>query len=162
MTEYKINALYLHLFHKGAKSMSTKNLFVLICLLLSFTIGVAHAAVQDGILVAHCFDDLIDNSGNGHVAVLGGDASISGGLLHLDGNGDYVDFGDIDALEFSVIFSLHDFDLSFFLKILKEAGKLDKARIIGIPLGYDEKEAIKAVTLSAYQEQSLWILYQIV
>jgi len=93
MAECKTKALYLHLFHKGANSMCPKNLLVVVCMLLSFTIGVAHAAVQDGILVAHCFDDLIDDSGNGHVAVLGGNANISGGLLHLDGDGDYADIG---------------------------------------------------------------------
>jgi len=54
-------------------------------------------------------------------------------------------FDDIDSLEFSVIFSLHDFDLSFFLKLLKETGKLKKARIIGIPQGYDEKKAVEEV-----------------
>ncbi|MBN2052137.1 hypothetical protein JW756_01420 [Candidatus Woesearchaeota archaeon] len=54
-------------------------------------------------------------------------------------------FDNIDSLEFSVIFSLHDFDLSFFLKLLKETGKLKKARIIGIPKSYDEKSALREV-----------------
>ena len=54
-------------------------------------------------------------------------------------------FDDIDSLEFSVIFSLHDFDLSFFLKILKETGKVKKINIIGIPLGYDENKALNEV-----------------
>jgi Ni,Fe-hydrogenase maturation factor len=51
-------------------------------------------------------------------------------------------FDDIDSLEFSVIFSLHDFDLSYFLKLLKATGKLKKANIIGIPQGYSDKKAI--------------------
>ncbi|MHC4498420.1 MAG: hypothetical protein ACYS21_04825, partial [Planctomycetota bacterium] len=54
---------------------------------------VAQAALQDGLLVAHCFDNLIDDSGNGHDAVLGDNAYISDGLLYLDGNGDYADIG---------------------------------------------------------------------
>jgi Ni,Fe-hydrogenase maturation factor len=54
-------------------------------------------------------------------------------------------FDDIDSLEFSVIFSLHDFDLGYFLKLLKETGKLEKANIIGIPIGYDEEKAAKEV-----------------
>jgi len=54
-------------------------------------------------------------------------------------------FDDLDSMEFSVIFSLHDFDLSFFLKLLKETGKLKKANIIGIPIGYDEESALKEV-----------------
>jgi len=54
-------------------------------------------------------------------------------------------FTDIDSLEFSVIFSLHDFDLGFFLKLLKETGKLEKVNIIGLPVGYDEANAAKEV-----------------
>ena len=54
-------------------------------------------------------------------------------------------FDDLESLEFSVIFSLHDFDLSFFLKVLKEAGKIDKIRIIGIPQDYNESRALKEV-----------------
>ena len=50
-------------------------------------------------------------------------------------------FTDIDSLEFSVIFSLHDFDLGFFLKLLKETGKVKKVNIIGVPQGYDEEKA---------------------
>ena len=54
-------------------------------------------------------------------------------------------FDDIDSLEFSVIFSLHDFDLSYFLKLLKETGKVEKVNVIGIPQGYDEDKALKEV-----------------
>jgi len=54
-------------------------------------------------------------------------------------------FDDIDSLEFSVIFSLHDFDLSYFLKLLKETGKVEKVNIIGVPQGYDEDKALKEV-----------------
>lgn len=54
-------------------------------------------------------------------------------------------FDDIDSLEFSVIFSLHDFDLSFFLKLLKETGKVKKINIIGVPVGYDENKALSEV-----------------
>src|SRR4030043_818101 len=50
-------------------------------------------------------------------------------------------FDDIDSLEFSVIFSAHDFDLGFFLKLMKETGKLEKINIIGVPQGYDENRA---------------------
>jgi Ni,Fe-hydrogenase maturation factor len=55
-------------------------------------------------------------------------------------------FDDVDSLEFSVIFSLHDFDLSYFLKLLKETGKLEKVNIIGIPQVYDEESAVAEVT----------------
>ena len=55
-------------------------------------------------------------------------------------------FTDIDSLEFSVIFSLHDFDLGFFMKLLKETGKIKKVNIIGVPQGYDEGKALKEVS----------------
>lgn len=54
-------------------------------------------------------------------------------------------FDDIDSLEFSVIFSLHDFDLGFFLKVLKKAGKVKRVNIIGVPQGYDEESAFREV-----------------
>jgi len=40
---------------------------------------------------------------------------------------------DIDRLKSASMVSLHDFDLGFFLKLMKETGKLDKVRIICIP-----------------------------
>jgi Ni,Fe-hydrogenase maturation factor len=54
-------------------------------------------------------------------------------------------FDDVESLEFSVIFSLHDFDLSYFLKLLKETGKLERVNIIGIPQMYDEERAVAEV-----------------
>ena len=67
-------------------------------------------------------------------------------LLDVAKGIDKVDvFDDIDSLEFSVIFSLHDFDLGFFLKLLKESGRVEKVNIIGIPQGYDEDKALKEV-----------------
>jgi Ni,Fe-hydrogenase maturation factor len=63
-------------------------------------------------------------------------------------------FDNIDSLEFSVIFSAHDFDLGFFLKLMKEAGKLKTMNIIGLPVGYDEDKAlseVKALIRSVFQ-----------
>ena len=54
-------------------------------------------------------------------------------------------FDDVDSLEFSVIFSLHDFDLSYFLKLLKETGRLERINIIGIPQMYGEEKAVAEV-----------------
>ncbi len=61
-----------------------------LCLALG-TMG--QAAVQDGIEVAHCFDDLNDSSGNGHNAVTAGGAYLSGGMVYFDGTSDYVNVG---------------------------------------------------------------------
>ena len=60
---------------------------------LSLAGNVANADISQGLLVWHDFDDLLDGSGNGHDAVLSGDAYISGGLLYLDGTEDYADIG---------------------------------------------------------------------
>jgi Ni,Fe-hydrogenase maturation factor len=40
---------------------------------------------------------------------------------------------DIDKLQSGKMVSLHDFDLGFFLKLMKETGKIDKVKIICIP-----------------------------
>jgi len=64
-------------------------------LVLSLAGNVANADISDGLLVWHDFDDLLDGSGNGHDAVLSGNAYISGGLLCLDGTEDYADIGTL-------------------------------------------------------------------
>lgn len=93
-------------------------------------------SAKSGFDVIHCPnpDDLLNHDLNNAVIL-----DVAKGIDKVDV------FDDLESLEFSVIFSLHDFDLSFFLKILKEAGKLERVSIIGIPQGYDEKEAIKEV-----------------
>ena len=40
---------------------------------------------------------------------------------------------DVDELKRNRIYSMHDFDLGFFLKLMKNAGKLKNIVIIGIP-----------------------------
>jgi hypothetical protein len=44
----------------------------------------------------------------------------------------------IDDLGERQPFSLHDFDLGFFLKLMKKSGMLEDMRIIGIPEKWDE------------------------
>lgn len=61
---------------------------------------------------------------------------------------------DIDRLKSGSIVSLHDFDLGFFLKLMKETGKIDKVRIIGIPQQGDIKDIKKdVITLLPIQGQ---------
>ena len=69
------------------------NFLVSFVLVLSIAGNIANADISDGLLVWHDFQDLLDDSGNGHDAVLSGDAYISDGLLHLDGTEDYADIG---------------------------------------------------------------------
>jgi Ni,Fe-hydrogenase maturation factor len=49
---------------------------------------------------------------------------------------------NIDIIKTHRLYSLHDFDLGFFLKLMKQVGELKKIRIIGIPQKA-EKEIIK-------------------
>ncbi len=49
---------------------------------------------------------------------------------------------DLDQLKTNKLYSLHDFDLAFFLKLMKETGKISSIKIIGIPQK-GNKEKIK-------------------
>jgi Ni,Fe-hydrogenase maturation factor len=63
------------------------------------------------------------------------------------GIGEPILIEDVDQLKNNNIVSLHDFDLAFFLKLMKKIGKLKKVKIIGIPMRGD-KEEIKKKTIS--------------
>lgn len=49
---------------------------------------------------------------------------------------------DIEKLETSKIYSMHDFDLAFNLKLLKKIGQLKKLAIFGVPPNYPKEKAI--------------------
>lgn len=51
----------------------------------------------------------------------------------VKGAKDIMIIDNIDRLKSRSIVSLHDFDLSFFLKLMKETGKIKQLTIIGIP-----------------------------
>lgn len=56
---------------------------------------------------------------------------------------------DIEQIKTTKMLSLHDFDLGFFLKLMKEMGMDKKIKIIGIPPSGDLKkikEEIKVMT----------------
>ena len=48
---------------------------------------------------------------------------------------------DLDKIITDKVYSMHDFDLGYNLKILKKLGKLGKIRIFGIPMKINESEA---------------------
>lgn len=52
---------------------------------------------------------------------------------------------DLEKLENKKILSMHDFDLSYELKLLKELGLIEKVKIITIPFNLDENEAFEEV-----------------
>ena len=49
---------------------------------------------------------------------------------------------DIEKLETEKIYSMHDFDLAFNLKLLKKIGRLKKLAIFGVPPDYNSKRAL--------------------
>ena len=62
--------------------------------LLGIAANFASADMMEGLLVRYDFDDFSDSSGNGYDAVPSGDAYCLDGLLHLDGDDDYVDVAE--------------------------------------------------------------------
>ena len=50
---------------------------------------------------------------------------------------------DLRQLKTEKIYSLHDFDLAFNLKLLQKIGKLNKIKIIGVPMEGNEKEILE-------------------
>lgn len=50
---------------------------------------------------------------------------------------------DIRKLETGKIYSLHDFDLAFNLKLLQKIGKLKSVKIFGVPMNGDEEEILE-------------------
>ena len=47
---------------------------------------------------------------------------------------------DIDSFDLGKIYSLHDFDLGYNLKLMKKTGMIDSVKIFGIPSGLDDNE----------------------
>ncbi len=52
---------------------------------------------------------------------------------------------NIDQLELGPRVSLHDFDVTFALKLLKKIGSIQKVTIIAIPISYSLEKACKEV-----------------
>ena len=54
---------------------------------------------------------------------------------------------NIEKLETNSIYTAHDFDLAFNLKLLHKIGKLKKVTIFGVPPNITKKEALKQLKL---------------
>lgn len=52
---------------------------------------------------------------------------------------------DLNQLEQNKIYSMHDFDLGFNLKLLKKLGKIKTVKIIAIPINYELEKAISEI-----------------
>ena len=53
---------------------------------------------------------------------------------------------DIDKIVTGKIYSMHDFDLGFNLKLMKKAGKLRSVKIIGVPPNMSEEKAFEGIS----------------
>ncbi len=53
---------------------------------------------------------------------------------------------DIEKIQSGKIYSLHDFDLSLTLKLLRKIGKLKKIKIIGVPMKIAIDNALAQIT----------------
>jgi Ni,Fe-hydrogenase maturation factor len=64
---------------------------------------------------------------------------------------------DIDKIVTDKIYSMHDFDLGYNLKLLKKMKMIDKVRIFGIPMEISEKkiflELCKIITKVLYENK---------
>lgn len=56
---------------------------------------------------------------------------------------DVIVFEDLDKIHLDKIYSAHDFDLGFNLKLLQKIGWLKKVVIFGVPEGMSEYKALK-------------------
>ena len=54
----------------------------------------------------------------------------------------------VEQLQTNKIYSMHDFDLAYNLKILKKLGMIDNVKIIGVPIGMGEGEALDQTQLT--------------
>jgi Ni,Fe-hydrogenase maturation factor len=53
---------------------------------------------------------------------------------------------DIDRIKTSKIYSMHDFDLGYGLKLLKKLDYLDSVKIFGVPMKISEKKALEQLS----------------
>ncbi|MBU5687848.1 MAG: hypothetical protein KQA41_02445 [Candidatus Aenigmarchaeota archaeon] len=52
---------------------------------------------------------------------------------------------NIDILEVNRILSVHDFDLAYTLKLMRNANMIDRVTIIGVPVNISKEEAIEQI-----------------
>jgi Ni,Fe-hydrogenase maturation factor len=60
----------------------------------------------------------------------------------VEGIGKVVLLDDLEKIKTSKIYSLHDFDLAFNLKLLQKIGKLKSVKIFGVPMNGDKEEIL--------------------
>jgi len=63
-------------------------------------------------------------------------------------------FDNIDKIQNSPRYSMHDFDLGFNLKLLKKIGALEKATIFGVPAKIKKQAALKQLIFLLKRKKS--------
>jgi Ni,Fe-hydrogenase maturation factor len=53
---------------------------------------------------------------------------------------------DIEKIKTEKLYSMHDFDLGYTLKLLKKLNYIDDVKIFGIPMKIDKEKAIQQLT----------------
>ena len=66
-------------------------------------------------------------------------------LDSVEGIDEVMVIDSIERLHANRVCSMHDFDLGYNLKLLKKVGKIDSVRIIGVPMGIGEGEALDQI-----------------
>ena len=65
----------------------------------------------------------------------------------VEGIKEVIEINNFEQLQTNKLFSMHDFDLAYNLKLLKKIGKIDSVRIIGVPMEISEEEALDQIQL---------------
>lgn len=78
---------------------NARSILTLLVVTLCVALCTVQADLNEGLVVLHNFDDLVDGSGNGLDLILEGDAHIDDGMLWLDGEDDWADIGEFAAFD---------------------------------------------------------------
>ena len=61
----------------------------------------------------------------------------------IEGIDEVVLMDDIDKIQTAPLYSMHDFDLGFNLKLLRKIGALERIKIIGVPMEGNEQKTFE-------------------
>jgi Ni,Fe-hydrogenase maturation factor len=59
---------------------------------------------------------------------------------------------DVDKIQTQKLYSLHDFDLAFNLKLLQKIGRLKKIKIFGVPMEGNEEKILNQLKIRIKSE----------
>lgn len=74
----------------------------------------------------------------------------------IDGINNVQVITDLDKIKTEKIYSVHDFDLGFNLKLLKKIGKLEKVLIFGVPMKGKKKIILNQLIFKIKSPSRMW------